>query len=132
MSRTTRLFVLMNTLRAHRRAVTATHLASELAVSVRTVYRDIQTLIELGAPIEGEAGVGYVLRAGFFLPPLMFDTDELEALGLGARWVQANADDALAAAAAAAVAKIATAAPKDLRDSMAETGLWTPRMDEPA
>ena len=126
MSRTSRLFQLMDALRAHRRPVTAAHLASELAVSVRTIYRDVQTLIELGAPLDGEAGLGYVLRAGFFLPPLMFAEDEIEALILGARWVQQQGDDALAKAAAAALAKIATATPKDLREKMAESSLWVP------
>ena len=58
---------------------------------MRTVYRDIRTLIDLGAPVEGEAGLGYLLRAGFFLPPLMFGEEELEALVLGARWVRGPA-----------------------------------------
>jgi predicted DNA-binding transcriptional regulator YafY len=127
MSRTSRLFKLMDALRGHRRPVTAAHLAEELSVSVRTVYRDVQTLIGLGAPIEGEAGIGYLLRAGFFLPPLMFGEDELEALVLGARWVEGQGDAVLAQAAASALAKIATASPKDLRDKVAETGLWAPR-----
>src|SRR4051812_29949008 len=83
-SRTSRLFLLLDALRGHRRPVTATQLAESLSVSLRTIYRDIGTLIELGAPIDGAAGVGYVLRTGFFLPPLMFDEDELEALVLGA------------------------------------------------
>ncbi len=126
MSRTSRLFLLMDALRARRRPVAAAHLATELSVSVRTVYRDVQTLIELGAPIEGEAGIGYLLRTGFFLPPLMFGEDELEALVLGARWVQRQGDATLAEAATHALAKIATASPKDLRDRMAETGLWVP------
>lgn len=124
MSRTARLFRLMEALRGHRRPVTASYLAAELCVSSRTVYRDIQTLVGLGAPIEGEAGVGYLLRAGFFLPPLMFGEDELEALVLGARWVQGQGDAALAEAAARALTKIATASPRDLRDKVAETGLW--------
>jgi predicted DNA-binding transcriptional regulator YafY len=124
MSRTARLFRLMEALRGHRRPVTASFLASELAVSSRTVYRDVQTLVGLGAPIEGEAGVGYLLRAGFFLPPLMFGEDELEALVLGARWVQGQGDAGLASAAARALAKIATACPRDMRDKIAETGLW--------
>jgi predicted DNA-binding transcriptional regulator YafY len=124
MSRTSRMFLLMDALRAHRRPVTAAHLANELAVSVRTIYRDVQTLIELGAPVDGEAGLGYVLRAGFFLPPLMFAEDEIEALVLGARWVKQQGDEGLAHAAAAALAKIATATPKDLRDKMAESSLW--------
>src|SRR5262249_17219074 len=124
MSRTSRLFQLMDALRAHRRPVSASSLAGELSVSIRTIYRDVQTLIELGAPIEGEAGIGYLLRAGFFLPPLMFDEDELEALVLGARWVRRQGDVALAEAADKALAKIGTASNKDLRDRIAETGLW--------
>ncbi len=126
MSRTGRLFLLMDALRGNRRPVTAAALAEKLGVSERTIYRDIQTLAGLGAPIEGEAGVGYLLRAGMFLPPLMFDPDELEALVLGARWVRQQGDEALAQAASNALAKIATATPRDLRDTMAETSLWVP------
>ncbi|GAB3452150.1 YafY family protein [Massilia terrae] len=126
MSRTGRLFQLMDALRGNRRPVTAAALAEKLAVSERTIYRDIQALSQLGAPVEGSAGVGYLLRAGFFLPPLMFDADELEALVLGARWVKHQGDDALADAAKRALAKIATATPSDLRDHMAETSLWVP------
>lgn len=116
----------MDVLRIHRRPVTAAHLANELAVSMRTIYRDVQTLVQLGAPIDGEAGLGYMLRAGFFLPPLMFAEEEIEALVLGARWVEQQGDEALACAAAAALAKIATATPRDLRDKMAESSLWVP------
>lgn len=123
MNKTSRLFALLDALRGHRRPVTAAHLAEQLAVSVRTIYRDMQDLVEMGAPVEGEAGMGYVLRAGFFLPPLMFAEDEIEALVLGARWVQKQGDEALAQAAAAALAKIATATPADLRDRMADAGL---------
>ncbi|MCU6502181.1 YafY family transcriptional regulator [Rugamonas sp. A1-17] len=126
MSRTGRLFMLMDAMRGYRRPVTAARLAEQLGVSERTIYRDIQTLSGLGAPLEGEAGVGYMLKAGFFLPPLMFGTDELEALVLGARWVRRQGDEALAAAANNALAKIAAATPKDLRDDMAETSLWVP------
>jgi predicted DNA-binding transcriptional regulator YafY len=126
MSRAGRLFQLMDALRGNRRPVTAATLAEQLGVSERTIYRDMQTLAELGAPLQGEAGMGYMLRAGFFLPPLMFGADELEALVLGARWVKRQGDAELAKAAASALAKIATASPKDLRDSMAETSLWVP------
>ena len=126
MSRTNRLFLLMNALRGNRRPVTAAALAEQLDVSERTIYRDIQTLAGLGAPVEGEAGVGFMLRAGVFLPPLMFSADELEALVLGARWVRHQGDDALAQAASNALAKIATATPRDLRDAMAETSLFVP------
>ncbi|MHA4868323.1 helix-turn-helix transcriptional regulator [Duganella sp. PWIR1] len=126
MSRTGRLFMLMDAMRGYRRPVTAAKLAEQLGVSERTIYRDIQTLSGLGAPLEGEAGVGYMLKTGFFLPPLMFGADELEALVLGARWVRRQGDEALAAAANNALAKIAMATPKDLRDDMAETSLWVP------
>jgi predicted DNA-binding transcriptional regulator YafY len=126
MSRSGRLFLLMDALRGHRRPVTAAALADKLGVSERTIYRDIQTLAGLGAPVEGEAGVGYLLRAGVFLPPLMFSADELEALVLGARWVKQQGDEVLAQAASNALAKIATASPRDLRDSMADTALWVP------
>jgi predicted DNA-binding transcriptional regulator YafY len=126
MSRTARLFLLMDALRAKRQPVTAAALGAQLKVSERTIYRDIATLAELGAPIDGEAGVGYVLRTGFFMPPLMFGADEVEALVLGARWVRRQGDESLAKAASNALAKIAAAAPKDLRDAMAETSLWVP------
>lgn len=124
MDKTERLFAVMDALRRHRRPVTAAALAQEQGVSVRTLYRDIQTLIGLGAPIDGEAGVGYMLKPGFFLPPLMFTPEELEALVLGARWVGAQPDDGLGAAAKNALAKIATASPEDLRDRINDTGLW--------
>jgi predicted DNA-binding transcriptional regulator YafY len=127
-SRTSRLFMLLDTLRGHRRPVTATRLAEALSVSLRTIYRDIGTLVELGAPIDGEAGIGYVLRAGFFLPPLMFTEDELEALVLGARWVERQGDTSLARGAGTALAKIAAASPRDLRDYLAEAGLWAPML----
>ncbi|AKU23572.1 YafY family protein [Massilia sp. NR 4-1] len=132
MSRTGRLFQLMDVLRGKRRPVTAAVLAEKLGVSERTIYRDMQTLAELGAPLQGEAGVGYLLRAGFFMPPLMFSPDELEALVLGARWVRQQGDAGLAQAANNALAKIATATPKDLRDDMAETSLWVPLFPDSA
>ncbi|MBD8066424.1 YafY family transcriptional regulator [Devosia sp. PTR5] len=124
MDKTERLFSIMDALRRHRLPVTAAALAQEQGVSVRTLYRDIQTLIGLGAPIDGEAGIGYMLRPGFFLPPLMFSAEELEALVLGARWVETQPDDGLGAAARNALAKIATASPEDLRDRISDTALW--------
>src|SRR3954452_13762035 len=95
MSRAARLFDLLQCLRRHRRPVSAAMLAAELGVSLRTVYRDVATLIAQGADIAGEAGVGYVLRPGFLLPPLMFDDDEIEALILGLRFVAKRGYDAL-------------------------------------
>ncbi|WP_408891233.1 helix-turn-helix transcriptional regulator [Myxococcus faecalis] len=124
MDKTERLFAIMDALRRHRRPVTAAALAEEQGVSLRTLYRDVRTLIGLGAPIVGEAGVGYMLKPGFFLPPLMFTAEELEALVLGSRWVEAQPDAGLAGAARNALAKIATASPEDLRDRMNDTGLW--------
>lgn len=91
---------------------------------MRTLYRDVQTLIGLGAPIDGEAGIGYLLRPGFFLPPLMFSPEELEALVLGARWVQSQPDEGLGTAARNALGKIATASPDDLRNRISDTALW--------
>ena len=124
MDKTERLFSIMDALRRHRRPVTAAALAEEQGVSVRTLYRDVQTLIGLGAPIDGEAGVGYMLKPGFFLPPLMFSPDELEALVLGARWVETRPDPDLTRAAQNALGKIATASPEDMRDRIANNGLW--------
>ena len=123
MSKTERLFSVMDALRRHRSPVTAAELAREQGVSVRTVYRDVQTLLSLGAPIDGEAGIRYLLRPGFFLPPLTFTADELEALILGARWVQAQADDDLAPAARNALGKIAAASRDDLRSRIDDAGL---------
>lgn len=124
MDKTERLFALLDALRRRRSPVTAETLAEEQQVSVRTIYRDVQTLIGLGAPIEGEAGLGYVLRSGFFMPPLMFTPVELEALVLGARWVQTLPDGELGAAARNALAKIATASSDDLRARIGDPGLW--------
>ena len=123
MDKTERLFRLMDKLRHYRHPVTAAVLAAQLQVSVRTVYRDIQTLITLGAGIDGEAGIGYLLRSGFFLPPLMFDEAELEALALGLRWVEVQGDDELVSAARNVLAKVAAAAPTDLRDRINDIGL---------
>lgn len=124
MDKTERLFALLDALRRRRSPITAETLAEEQQVSVRTIYRDIQTLIGLGAPIEGEAGLGYVLRPGFFMPPLLFTPVELEALVLGARWVQTLPDGELGAAARNALAKIATASNDDLRTRIDDPGLW--------
>lgn len=131
MDKTERLFAIMDALRRYRRPVTAAALAEEQGVSVRTLYRDMQTLVGLGAPIEGEAGIGYMLRPGFFLPPLMFSAEELEALVLGGRWVEAQPDAGLATAARNALGKIANASPDDLRDRMGDTGLWPVRLSGP-
>lgn len=115
MSRTERLFDLMQILRRHRYPVSGAVLATELGISLRTLYRDIATLQAQGALIDGEAGVGYILRPGFMLPPLMFSEEEIEALVLGSRWVAKRADSKLKFAAQNALAKIAAVLPADLR-----------------
>jgi len=106
--------------------VRARDLSDALEVSERTIYRDIQDLIASGVPIEGEAGIGYVLRAGFDLPPLMFKEQEIEALVLGARIVESWADAELAEAATNAIAKIEAVIPDRLRGYMANTALLAP------
>ena len=118
MSRSERLLDLIQTLRRHRRPVSGQALADELGISIRTLYRDIATLQGQGAPIEGEAGLGYVLKPGFMLPPLMFSDEEIEAIVLGSRWVANQPDQRLSAAAANALAKIAAVLPDDLRDDL--------------
>jgi predicted DNA-binding transcriptional regulator YafY len=118
MSRSERLLDLIQALRRHRRPVSGRALADELGISIRTLYRDIATLQGQGAPIEGEAGLGYVLRPGFMLPPLMFSDEEIEAIVLGSRWVAKQPDSRLSKAAADAVAKIAAVLPDDLRDAL--------------
>jgi len=118
MSRSERLFSLLQALRRFRRPVSGKALAEELGVSMRTLYRDIATLQAQGADIEGEPGVGYVLRPGFILPPLMFSEDEIEALVLGSRWVADRGDDLLGTAARNAIAKIAAVLPAELRESL--------------
>lgn len=118
MSRTTRLFELINVLRARRTPVTARSLARELGISQRSVYRDIETLRSLGAPLDGQAGLGYCLREGFFLPEFAFSSDELEAVILGLGWVQHRADPALARCSESALAKILSA--RNNRSSMSD------------
>jgi predicted DNA-binding transcriptional regulator YafY len=122
-SRAQRLLDLIQVLRRHRHPVSGATLAEATGVSLRTLYRDIELLKAEGAHIDGEAGVGYVLRPGFMLPPLMFSEEEIEALVLGSRWVHQRADRALADAAANVLAKIGAVLPKDLRDTLDESGL---------
>lgn len=124
MRRADRLFQIIQLLRGRRRAVTAKKIAEELEVSERTVYRDIRDLIASGTPIEGAAGVGYSLRAGYDLPPLMFDADEIEALVLGARVVAAYGDEKLARAAASVLSKVEAVLPRKLKAKIAENALF--------
>ncbi|MBA3535202.1 MAG: YafY family transcriptional regulator [Tatlockia sp.] len=123
MSRTQRLFDLIQILRKHRYPVSGKQLALELDVSIRTLYRDIVTLQAQGASIEGEPGLGYVLRPGFMLPPLMFSEEEIEALVLGSRWVARRTDGQLKLAATNALAKISAVLPADLRNKLESSAL---------
>jgi len=125
MRRADRLFEIIQLMR-RKPTVRAQDLAATLEVSERTIYRDIRDLMASGVPIEGEAGVGYVLRAGFDLPPLMFKEAEIEALVLGARIVETWADAELSLAASDAIAKIEAVIPERLRGYMADTALMAP------
>lgn len=123
MTRSQRLLVLLQAMRGYRAPVTGDALADKLGVSLRTLYRDIATLREQGACIEGEPGLGYVLKPGFLLPPLMFTQEEIEALVLGGRWVAQHGDARLAEAAREAVDKIASVLPAPLRRTLDDTAL---------
>jgi predicted DNA-binding transcriptional regulator YafY len=127
MRRADRLFQIIQILRRSRRPVTADQVAEELEVSKRSVYRDIADLIGQRVPIRGEAGVGYVLGAGFDMPPLMLTPDEIEAAVLGAQWVAERGDPVLAAAARDLIAKIEGVVPERLRPFLAEPSIGAPR-----
>jgi predicted DNA-binding transcriptional regulator YafY len=118
MSRSERLFDLLQLLRRHRQPVSGADMARALGISLRTLYRDIATLQSQGARIDGAPGLGYVMTPGFTLPPLMFSADEVEALVLGSRWVAQRGDSRLAAAARDALAKIAAVLPAELRHEL--------------
>lgn len=113
-SRAERLLNLIEEFRSHRRPVSGSDLAQALHVSIRTLYRDIASLRALGAGIEGEPGLGYILRSGFLLPPVMFTVEEVDALILGSRWVADRADKPLAEAARKAMARLTSVMPNEL------------------
>jgi len=106
--------------------MTAAQIADKMEISERTVYRDIRDLILAGTPIDGEAGIGYRLRPGYDLPPLMFDREEIQALVLGARIVAQFGDPALARASESILSKVAAVLPKDLEPLLADTRLFVP------
>lgn len=112
-----RLLSLLDHLRGRTEPVSAEVLAQELQVSVRTIYRDMAALQVMGAPIRGEAGVGYQMERGYFLPPLRFDADELDAIMLGTRLLASRGDDQLAAAAMRVSAKISAVIGNDISDT---------------
>jgi predicted DNA-binding transcriptional regulator YafY len=118
MRRADRLFDIIQALRRATGPMTAAQLAEQLEVTSRTVYRDIASLQASRVPIEGAAGLGYLLRQGFDLPPLMFTRDEIEAILVGARLIQRTGDSGLQAAAEAVLSKIAVALPAHLKDHL--------------
>ncbi len=124
MQRAERLLDMIQSLRRRRRPVTAETLAAELSVSVRTVYRDIGALVRQGVPVRGEAGIGYVLDAGFDLPPLMLSPDEIEAVLVGMRWLTERADPSLARAAEDVVSKIGAVLPSHLKPILLDGALF--------
>lgn len=129
--RAARLLRLLDELHRRRQPMPGAALATQLGVSLRTLYRDIATLRAQGAGIEGEPGIGYRLRAGFLLPPMMFATEELEALVLGTRWVAAQGDPELAGAAQAALERITAVLPPALRLQVETSGLFAPHWGAP-
>lgn len=131
MSRSERLLELIALLRMHRFPVAGSELANKLNINLRTLYRDIQTLRDQGAPIEGEAGVGYVLKPGFVLPPLMFSAQELQAIVLGLSWVTQQADPALQTGAQQAVSKILNVIPEGLLSTLNTPEFIVPAIARP-
>lgn len=127
MRRADRLFLIIHALQGRRTALPARRLADTLGVSLRTVYRAVADLQTAGVPIEGEAGVGYVLRKGADIPPLMFTADELEALVVGTRFVRGFAGEKLARSAQAALLKIDAVLPAGLRGQAERTRVFVPQ-----
>ena len=124
MRRADRLFDIIQCLRSASGPVTAASLAASLEVTVRTIYRDIATLQARRVPIEGAPGLGYILRPGFDLPPLMFTMDEIDAIAVGARLVRRIRDPKLQEAAERVLAKIAVAVPEALRAHLTSAPLY--------
>lgn len=121
--RTLRLFALLDHLRGRLNPVSAEALAIDLNVSVRTIYRDMATLQTMGAPVRGEAGIGYQMERGYFLPPLRFDADELEAIMLGTRLIAARGDSELSDAARRVSGKISGIMEEEVGDTYARLPL---------
>lgn len=132
MPRAQRLLDLVQLLRQHRCPVSGALLADGLGISLRTLYRDIDALKAQGAHVDAEAGVGYVLRPGFLLPPLMFTEEELEALVLGSRWVAKRTDEPLSKAARTGLAKVTAVLPDDMKDRVEASGLLIGPAEVPA
>jgi len=124
MRKADRLFELIQILRTAKAPVTAAALARQLEVNLRTVYRDIAALQSRRVPIEGAPGLGYVLRRGFDLPPLMFTADEIEAIAVGMRLLHRTGDAGLLGAAESVLSKITLALPEALRAYLAAPSVY--------
>ena len=131
MRRADRLFDIIQALRTAKGPVTAETLAKHLEVTVRTVYRDIATLQARRVPIEGAAGIGYMLRRGFDLPPLMFSTDEIEAIAVAMRMLRRTGDAGLQTAAETVLSKVTVAVPDALRAHLTEPPFVVSRRGAP-
>lgn len=125
MRRADRLFQIVQILRRGR-VVTAAQIANELEVSERTVYRDLQDLSARGVPLRAEAGVGYLLDKGFDIPPLMFNSAEVESLVIAARMLEAWADPTTRKQINSALEKIEQVLPAQLRDKPARVQVFAP------
>ncbi len=113
MNRSTRMFEIIQLLRSSKRSLTAQQLADALEVTRRTIYRDIVALQGMRVPIDGEAGIGYIMRPGFDLPPLMFTAEEVEAIAVGLSLLGRTGDTALETVAESVVRKISDVLPED-------------------
>jgi predicted DNA-binding transcriptional regulator YafY len=129
--RADRLFDILRILRAARAPVTAASIADELEVTARTVYRDIATLQARRVPIEGAAGIGYVLRRGFDLPPLMFTEDEAEAIAVGVRMLARTGDPGLQKAAESVLSKVTLVVPDPLREYLSTAPVYVSKSGAP-
>lgn len=125
MRRADRLMKIVHFLRRRRRAVTASRIAEEFGICTRTVYRDIQDLMDTGVPITGEAGVGYVIDKQYYLPPLVFDHDEMEAIGLGISMVRQWTDERFAAKANSAFEKMLSVLPAELQGELQQISTYS-------
>ena len=129
MSRSYRLNELLQVMRRCRGTVSGEMLARETNVSLRTIRRDIATLQGMGAHIEGEAGVGYILRPDSSLPPMSFTEEEMQALVTGAQWVSRQPDQAFARAAQNALAKISGVIPAEMRRVLDDDSIYVGGQD---
>jgi predicted DNA-binding transcriptional regulator YafY len=129
--RADRLFDILRILRAASQPVTAAAIADELEVATRTVYRDVVTLQARRIPIEGAAGIGYILRRGFDLPPLMFTEDEAEAIAVGVQMLARTGDPGLQKAAKSVLSKVTLVVPDPLRDYLNAAPIYVSKSGAP-